>query len=200
MGRKATTTKAPGKPRGLWFIARSASGSVTAGRCHPARARSRSAEHRQDIVTETVTGTSPNVTELEQTRPYRNGPAKPDYSAVSAGYATKIGGIPGVSNAGRPDSRSGGGAGGGVFGGGRNHQRSVRGKIDFMPSARPAEGPSSFPYLSQPPASRWQLCGPALAVSRAFACRVSQRRLSAESPARDPCNASPRAGRQNSPR
>ena len=50
-------------------------------------------------------------------------------------------------------------------------------KIDFTPSARPAEVPSSFPYRDRPqlPASRWPLSGPALAVSRAFACPVSRR-------------------------
>jgi hypothetical protein len=47
------------------------------------------------------------VTELEQTRPCWNGPAKPDCSAVSAGYAANSGGIPAVSDAGPQDSRSG---------------------------------------------------------------------------------------------
>jgi hypothetical protein len=93
----------------------------------------------------------------------------------------EIGGIPEFSKCGRPDSRSGGGAGGGVSGEVATINGPFCGKIDFTPSARPAEGRSS--------ASRWPLSGPALAVSRAFACRVSRRRLSAESPARDPCNA-----------
>jgi hypothetical protein len=60
-----------------------------------------------ETVTEIVTGTLPNVTELVQTRPCWNGPAKPDCSAVSAGYAANSGGIPAFSDAGRPDSRSG---------------------------------------------------------------------------------------------